>query len=60
MLVRRSLADGTLAFFTTGCPATWCPGGTTAEKLVQVEGCRWAIEDSFETAKNELDLDHNG
>ena len=28
-------------------------------KLVAVEGHRWAIEDSFETAKNELGLDHN-
>ena len=28
------------------------------EKLVAVEGHRWAIEDSFETAKNELGLDH--
>ena len=28
-------------------------------KLVSVEGHRWAIEDSFETAKNELGLDHN-
>jgi SRSO17 transposase len=55
LLVRRSLADGKLAFFTT-----WCPAGTSADKLVQVEGCRWAIEDSFETAKNELGLDHNG
>src|SRR3546814_10362721 len=27
--------------------------------LVRVEGQRWAIEDSFETAKNELGLDHN-
>jgi SRSO17 transposase len=27
--------------------------------LVKVEGHRWAIEDSFETAKNELGLDHN-
>ena len=27
--------------------------------LVRVEGHRWAIEDSFETAKNELGLDHN-
>src|SRR3954451_17560974 len=27
--------------------------------LVTVEGQRWAIEDSFETAKNELGLDHN-
>ncbi len=24
-----------------------------------LEGHRWAIEDSFETAKNELGLDHN-
>ena len=24
-----------------------------------VEGRRWAIEDGFETAKNELGLDHN-
>ena len=29
------------------------------EKLVSVEGHRWAIEDSFETAKNEFGLDHN-
>jgi SRSO17 transposase len=28
-------------------------------KLVAVEGHRWAIEDSFETAKNEFGLDHN-
>jgi SRSO17 transposase len=43
-----------LAFFTT-----WCPAGTTIETLVGVEGHRWVIEDSFETAKNELGLDHN-
>ena len=29
------------------------------EKLVSVEGHRWAIEESFEAAKNELGLDHN-
>jgi SRSO17 transposase len=52
LLSRRSLADGKLAFFTT-----WCPAGTAAEKLVQVEGCRWAIEDSFECAETELGLD---
>ncbi len=39
LLIRRSLADGKLAFF-----ATWCPAGTGAAKLVQVEGCRWAID----------------
>ena len=54
LLVRRNIADSKLAFF-----ATWCPAGTGAGKLVQVEGRRWAIEDSFETAKNELGLDHN-
>jgi SRSO17 transposase len=39
--------------------STWCPIGTSMQKLVAVEGHRWAIEDSFETAKNELGLDHN-
>lgn len=36
-------------------------GEAAAKKgpLVSVEGHRWAIEDSFETAKNELGLDHN-
>jgi SRSO17 transposase len=29
------------------------------ETLVGVKGHRWAIEDSFESAKNELGLDHN-
>ena len=54
LLVRRDLADGECAFFTT-----WCPAGTGVETLVRIEGQRWAIEDSFETAKNELGLDHN-
>ncbi len=54
LLVRRGLADGECAYFTT-----WCPAGTTIEALVAVEGRRWAIEDAFETAKTELGLDHN-
>ena len=54
LLVRRSVADGACAFF-----ATWCPAGTGIEMLVRVEGQRWAIEDSFETTKTELGLDHN-
>ncbi len=44
LLARRSLADGKLTFFTT-----WCPAGTSADKLVQVEGCRWAIEGVLQT-----------
>lgn len=54
LLIRRKIADGEMAFFST-----WCPAGTGIKKLVSVEGHRWAIEDSFETAKNELGLDHN-
>jgi SRSO17 transposase len=54
LLIRRNLADGECAYFTT-----WCPAGTGIETLVAVEGQRWSIEDSFETSKNELGLDHN-
>ena len=54
LLIRRTIAGGDLAYFTT-----WCPAGTSIEMLVGVEGHRWAIEDSFETAKNEFGLDHN-
>jgi SRSO17 transposase len=54
LLIRRNISDGDLAFFST-----WCPAGTAIQTLVTVEGHRWAIEDSFETSKNELGLDHN-
>jgi SRSO17 transposase len=54
LLIRRNIANGDLAFFST-----WCPKATPMKKLVAVEGHRWAIEDSFETAKNEFGLDHN-
>ncbi len=54
LLIRRNIADGDPAFFST-----WRPAGTRIETLIKVEGHRCAIEDSFETAKNELGLDHN-
>jgi SRSO17 transposase len=54
LLIRKNIADGALAFFST-----WCPTGADIATLVRVEGHRWAIEDGFETAKNELGLDHN-
>lgn len=54
LLIRRSLSDEDLAFFST-----WCPASTPIETLVRVEGQRWAIEDAFETAKTELGLTHN-
>ena len=37
LLVRRNLADGERAYFTT-----WCPAGTGIATLVSVEGQRWA------------------
>ena len=54
LLIRRSVTDGECAYFTT-----WCPHGTPIDTLVRVEGTRWRIEEGFETAKNELGLDHN-
>ena len=54
LLIRQTISDGALAYFST-----WCPVGTDIAKLVEVEGHRWAVEDSFETAKNEFGLDHN-
>ena len=40
LLIRRNIANGDLAYFTT-----WCPAGTSIKTLVSVEGHRWAIED---------------
>jgi SRSO17 transposase len=54
LLVRRSLADPTdLAYYVC-----FCPVGTALVTLVQVAGSRWAIEESFESAKGEVGLDH--
>ena len=35
------------------------PSGNIDGNMVEVEGHRWAIEDTSETAKNEFGLDHN-
>ncbi len=54
LLVRRSSADPTdLAYYVCFCPA-----GTPLGELVRVAGTRWAIEESFESAKGEVGLDH--
>jgi SRSO17 transposase len=34
------------------------PPGTTDDDLIRVAGVRWAIEECFQTAKNEVGLDH--
>jgi SRSO17 transposase len=54
LLIRRSISDREMAYFST-----WCPAGTAIETLVTVEGHRWAVEEGFEVAKTEFGLDHN-
>jgi SRSO17 transposase len=54
LLVRRSLTDPTdLAYYVCFCPAE-----TPLAALVRAAGTRWAIEESFESAKSEVGLDH--
>jgi SRSO17 transposase len=53
LLVRRSLTSGELAYYRC-----WSPGGATLADLVRVAGARWAVEESFQAAKNETALDH--
>ncbi len=57
LLIRRQITtDDTgpeLAFYRYAGPAT-----TPAAQLVRVAGARWAIEECFQTAKNEAGLDH--
>ena len=58
LLVRRSLAPNSkgeleLAYYLCAAPA-----GTEDEELVRVAGARWAVEECFQSAKNETGLDH--
>jgi SRSO17 transposase len=53
VLARRSISDPTeIAYYV-------CYGkrGTRLRELVRVAGTRWAVEESFQTAKNEVGLD---
>ena len=53
LLVRRSLTDpGDRAYYLCHGPAD-----TPLRELVRVAGARWAIEESFQTAKGEVGLD---
>jgi hypothetical protein len=53
LLVRRSVSDPTdLAYYLC-----FGPGGTPLRELVRIAGARWAIEESFQSAKGEVGLD---
>jgi SRSO17 transposase len=54
LMARRSLSDPTeLAYYLCHAPAR-----TGLADLVTVAGTRWAIEETFETAKGQTGLDH--
>jgi len=53
LLARRRLSDGELAFY-----ACFGPARTTLAELVRVAGIRWAVEESFQAAKDQIGLDH--
>ncbi len=52
-LARRSLSNPTEIAYSLAC----APAETSQERLVQVAGTRWAVEESLETAKGEVGLD---
>jgi SRSO17 transposase len=53
LLARRRLSDGELAFY-----ACFGPARTTLAQLVAVAGVRWAVEECFQAAKDQVGLDH--
>jgi SRSO17 transposase len=53
LLVRRRLSDGELAFYLCFGPAR-----TILAELVRVAGARWAVEECFQAAKDQVGLDH--
>jgi SRSO17 transposase len=53
LLFRRSLKDpNEMAYYRV-----FAPTGCTLAEMVRVAGCRWTIEECFETAKGEVGLD---
>jgi SRSO17 transposase len=54
LLARRSLSDPTdIAYYLAAAPPR-----TPLRELARVAGVRWAIEETFQTAKSEVGLDH--
>jgi SRSO17 transposase len=52
VLARRNITTGELAYYVC-----FGPRGTRLRTLVRTAGARWAVEESFQTAKNEAGLD---
>jgi len=54
LLVRRSISDPT----EVTAYVTYAPAATTLPHLVRVAGLRWTVEESIQTGKGEVGLDH--
>jgi SRSO17 transposase len=54
LLVRRSISDRT----DVTAYVTFAPTATTLPHLVRVAGMRWTVEESIQTGKGEVGLDH--
>lgn len=57
LLVRRSLTRNAKGELELACYLCCAPAGTADEELIRVAGSRWAIEECFQTARNETGLD---
>jgi SRSO17 transposase len=57
LLVRRSLTPNDKGELELAFYLCYGPAGTTIDQLVRVAGARWAIEECFQAAKNEVGLD---
>jgi SRSO17 transposase len=57
LLVRESLSASEKGVYERAYYLALAPVGTPLEKLACVAGCRWAVEECFEQAKQECGLD---
>lgn len=57
LLVRRALTPNDNGELEMAYYLCFGPAGTTIDQLVSVAGARWAIEECFQAAKNEVGLD---
>jgi SRSO17 transposase len=53
LLIRRNITTGELAFYRC-----WSPAPVSLRKLVRVAAIRWAVEECFQTSKDQIGLDH--
>ncbi|MCF6472956.1 IS701 family transposase [Nonomuraea sp. MG754425] len=58
LLVRRSLTPNVKGELELAYYLCHAPAGTTLDDLIAIAGARWAIEECFQSAKNETGLDH--